>query len=1149
MARLPLSAMAIEIHLLAGFEVRRDGVAVLDWPRAAPKRLLKQLAIAPRHALSVQQLCQAFWPTDSSDRVRQRLHHLVYLLNDVLGTGSGSASAKAVRRVQLSDGMVRLCSAAGKNTGTGRNTNPGTDLWIDIDDFESQLTHAVAAPAADAAPMLQAALALYTGSLLPGDAADPAFAPRREQLQLRAVAGWQALAQAHQQAGATRQAIEALNQAVALAPSDESGHCQLMRLHASLGQRAGVERQYGACKAALALALGVQPSAQTHQTYRDAMLKQGPEGTAPGPHQDAPISGEAPQRWLPPKPQVSLIGRQALLRDIKQVLARESNRLVTLLGAGGMGKTQLGLRVGYDLAHDTAHDVAPAQALDLTPAWRDGVCWVSLADVGPEGVLDCFRRALQCADTATRDSTELITQRLRDKQLLLVVDNCEHVVQSLAVLSQLLLHAPGVKVLATSRRPLNLMGERIVHVPPLQATLNAAVKLFTERARAVSPGFKLDARTRADVLAITQRLDGVPLSIELVAARAHTYAPSALKRALEDGFAATVAGGGADRPERHQSLHQSLAWSYQLLQPQDQAVLHHAALFRAPFEPAALRSLCEPSTPHFAATAQALQELGFLATTAVVDAPTALSHRLHVPAGALEFLRGLDAPPGHSIAQGRRLFAQWFAQRVQMLDARWAGQPALHAQAQAQAQVDQGADHDNHFAALEYAAALADPHESAQCLARLSLGLWRYWCHCGAWARADAWVARACALERWLAPALQANVLMGAASYWFESQRFELAHDLAKRTMSTIAASTAAATEFAKAANASPPAAAPDIALHSRATLLFAAATYHLGQSQSAIQVLLTTSTMALAAGRQDIHTAAQNNLGVCYLTAGQLGLAERTFSACAAAHDGPQTQANTSAVMNQAVVAHYQGRSADALSLATRAVAIEHSGLPRPSRLAQVWARTSWMWCCHGHAGEAERALQHARRVTDQAQLRVSQHICTAQHGKILLVSGHAQAAQAVLARSVQDCLHVTDPWDVLDTAVWLLWAQLQLADGLSGARANLGQIISRYGQSWRHEHPRVLEAAAAVLVAQHDFSHAAVAWREARRLRQAQGNVRFVYEQTHARRTLAALRAALGREWQRDGRSAEPPQGKPTATALPGTAGSLDWLRQLVQ
>ncbi len=1121
--------MSLEIHLLAGFEVRLDGQAVTQWQRAAAKRLLKLLAVAPQHSVSVNQLVTAFWPQDLGERVRQRLHHLIYLLNGALTPASEAASASAAapatapaapRWVEVRDGLVRLA--------------PQPGLWIDIDHFEQQLAQALAAPA-PLAP-LQAALALYLGGLLPGDATDSAFAARREQLQQRAWAGWHALALAQQSAGLLGAAVASLQQAVALAPGDESGHIKLMQLHASLGQRDAVERQYHACKAALALALGVQPSAPTHRAYREAML-QGDGATAGGEiNLNAPLgtaqettrgtldaagrtAEQAALRWVPPIPLVALIDRDALVHNIKLALASDTLRLVTLLGGGGMGKTQLALRVAHELA----------------PAWRHGACFVALAEVGPDGVLECIRRALRCADPAARDVAALITEHLRDKQLLLVMDNCEHVAQSLGLLGQVLSHAPGVKVLATSRRPLNLQGESLLPVPPLKPTPGSAMKLFVERARAVAPGFKLNAQTRADVLAITQRLDGVPLSIELVAARAHAYGPSALHAALHAGFAATVAGGGADRPERHQSLEQSLAWSYALLQVADQAVLHQAALFRAPFELAALQSLCQQDSPNFTRSAQALLELGFLAT-AMEDthtwpgaAPAALPARMRVPPGALAFLRGLT--PGQEsqatprAAHSQALFVQWFVERIQTLDAQLQGPDA----AAARSQLD--ADHDNHFAALAFASALTDATQAAQDVARLVLGLSRYWRLSGAWSRADVWMTKACSLGPRLDPALHLDLLLVAASHWFESQRFELAREQAQKAMAAAKPSLA-------------------ITQQSRATLLFAAASYHLGQPQSAIKPLLKISALARAAGREDIDTVAQNNLGNCYLTAGELRLAEKTFAACDAMQAGQNSQARTAALLNGAVVAHYQGRRAQALDLSARALVMEQSGLPRPARLAMVWARSSWMWCCHGDAAQAEQALQQAQAVADQAQLLVWQHLCTAQHGKILVLKGQAAQAQAVLSRSVRECQNVADPWDVLDTSLWLLWAQLQTPGGVPAARASLARIVGSYGLSWQHEHPRILEAAAACLLAGASTAlatavtataaaAAANAWQQAQLLRQTQGSKRFAFEQTHARKTQAALRAALGRDWQ----STRPlPSAAPRR---PQSFGALAWLR----
>ncbi len=1037
-------SMQLELRLLGGFEARRGASVISGWQRAGAKRLLKMLAAAPSRSLTVAHVASTFWQHDLGDRVGQRLHHLVYLLNVALAPAPEASS----HWVDVRDGLIRL--------------HGGKQLWIDVHHFESQLQQALARPD-DAARKLHMALALYTGPLLPGDTADAVFNERRDQLQQQALSGLKALARVQQEGGAIGDAVVTLNQAIALAPSDESAHGKLMQLYAALGQRDQVERQYATCKAALALDLGVLPSAQTHQTYRNAMLHDG------GKQVDSEPPTDTPTRWIPPTPLVSLIDRASLLRDIKLTLASESTRLVTLLGPGGMGKTQLSLRIAHELA----------------PFWQHGACFVSMADVGPDEVLDCLARALRCSDAATRDTAAAITDHLRDKQLLLVLDNCEHVVQSLGWLTPLLSQAPTIKVLATSRRPLNLMGERVLAVPPLKPTVASAAKLFIERARAVSPSFKLDANTRNDVLAITQRLGGVPLSIELVAARAHTHAPSALREALESNLAATVAGGGPDRPERHQSLEQSLAWSYRLLQPQDQRVLHLAALFRAPFEPKALEATCHNTTPDFAVALQSLHELGFLAKAPTPDKSTPM--RLHIPAGALDFLRRRDEHQSHISSTERLAYARWFADRAAQLDANMQGPGAGLAMAGFEL------EHDNCLVALE----MASDQANAELTCRLVHSLSRYWSHVGAWTRADAWITRACDL----APQQTANecldVLARAASYWFESQRFERARDTAARAVHT-----------AKACG--------DIAAQCRITSLGAAASYHLGQTQTAIEQLKDVCQVAGAAGLHDTYNVAQNNLGNCYLTVGELARAASIFLACDAVHDNATTQARTSVMMNLAVASHYRGRSKQALDLAAKALTMEQSALPRPARLALVWARTSWMWCCQGDAAQAEQALLQAQAIAQGAQLRAWQRICAAQHGKILLVKGQAHQAEAVLARSVPACQNITDPWDVLDISIWLLWAQLQTPDGTARAQATLKRIVEDYGQSWCHEHPRIMEAAAVWLVTQKAFDAAATTWCAAQALRQDQGSKRFMIEQPQARKTQAALRATLGRDWQ---------------------------------
>ncbi len=571
-------------------------------------------------------------------------------------------------------------------------------------------------------------------------------------------------------------------------------------------------------------------------------------------------------------------------------------------------------------------------------------------------------------------------------------------------------------------------------------------------------------------------------------------------------LAAVVGGGGPDRPERQRSLEQSLAWSYRLLQPQEQQVLRHAVLFRAPFERAALEGACRDTTPNLTAAVQSLQELGFLAQAARHD--HASTARLHVPAGVLEFLRLQTEHASSDPGRDRLGFALWFAQHAAQLDANMHGAEAK----QAMAAFD--LDRENFLAALQIAHDLAD----ASLVCQMVRSLARYWCQSGSWAVADPWITSGCERAINLTADQALEVLSRAASYWYESQRFERARGSAEHAI-----------QVAESCH--------DITTQCRMTTLSAGASYHLGQTQRAVDQLHRLCDVAQAAGQIEAYNVAQNTLGNCYLTLGDLSRAASTFLACDAAHGNSITQARTSLVMNLAVVAHYRGRSTQAHNLVAKAISIEQSALPRPARMAMAFARTSWMWCCQGDAEQAEEALDRAQAIAESAQLLAWQRICAAQHGKILLLRGQAHQAESVLARSEAACRNITDPWDVLDISIWLLWAQLQTPDGATRAGATLARIVDNYGRSWCHEHPRILEGAAAWLVTQATFDAAATAWCAAQTLREKQGSKRFGFEKPRARKTQAALRAALGRDWQR-------------AFATRGTAhvqaNSLVWLRE---
>jgi DNA-binding winged helix-turn-helix (wHTH) protein len=273
------------------------------------------------------------------------------------------------------------------------------------------------------------------------------------------------------------------------------------------------------------------------------------------------------------EPVSALIGREVEFEEILGLTA--AHRLVTLTGAGGIGKTRLGLEV----------------ARRLLPKFPDGVWAIELAPLlDPDLVPATIAMALglDLADNVV--SPERIANALASKQLLLVLDNCEHLVGAAASMAEALLRAnPAARVLATSREPLRAEGECLYRVPslavPTEGSQHAedllqygAVRLFVARARAAEPQFSPDGRVAAATAAICRHLDGIPLAIELAAARTNALGVEELAACLDDCFH-LLTGGRRTALPRHQTLRATLDWSYQLLPEPERVVLRRLAIF------------------------------------------------------------------------------------------------------------------------------------------------------------------------------------------------------------------------------------------------------------------------------------------------------------------------------------------------------------------------------------------------------------------------------------------------------------------------------------------------------------------------------------------------------------------------------------------
>ncbi len=310
-----------------------------------------------------------------------------------------------------------------------------------------------------------------------------------------------------------------------------------------------------------------------------------------------PPAGPAPVRQVPtnlPAPVSDFIGRESDLRTLRELLRR--HRLVTVVGTGGIGKTRLGLETARSLLEEFADGVWLAELAPLTD---------------PELAASAINTALGLQSGAGRWTSERLAAALRGRRLLLVLDNCEHLIGAAAREAETLLRAvPGVCILATSQEPLGLDGECSYRLSPLEfpaeetaevaaALRHDAVRLFVARARAADPHFNLTERNVATVATICRRLDGIPLAIELAAARAAALGIEGLARRLDLRFH-VLTGGRRTALPRHQTLRATLDWSHRLLSEPDRIVLRRLAVFAGSFSlEAAASVVADPALPEW----------------------------------------------------------------------------------------------------------------------------------------------------------------------------------------------------------------------------------------------------------------------------------------------------------------------------------------------------------------------------------------------------------------------------------------------------------------------------------------------------------------------------------------------------------------------
>jgi DNA-binding SARP family transcriptional activator len=535
--------MTLALALLGGFQATLAGKPLGAFPTQKVRALLAYLALEADKPQPRGRLRGLFWP-DSDDaaalgNLRKDLHRLQQTL--------------AQRDPSLSAGLL---SVNRQTIQLDKNF-----FSTDVAEFEALLRECEAHPHLDVhtcptcLEALDRAAALYQGELLAGLALQdaPEFEEwlllRRSSLHNQALAALETLADAHEKRGDDARALLYVTRQLALDPYLEAAQRQRMRLLARSGKASEALRSYEAWRRLLAAEMGVEPAAETTGLYE--RIQAGDIATLRSPRHNLPLSLTA------------LLGRHEELARMAGLLASASCRLLTLYGAGGVGKTSLAL-------------AAAREALERFP---DGVFFVSLAAIDkPELVPAVIAQALGVRPFSAQPVLEALKTSLGDKKMLLVLDNFEHLLEAAPAVKELLASCPELKIVVTSRALLEVRGEIELEVPPLavpdvrhipgpEALLGyPAVALFCERARAVKPDFSLTDENAATVATICVRLDGLPLAIELVAARVKLMSLGKLLERLvrASGRFALLTGGARDLPPHQRTLQSTIAWSYTL---------------------------------------------------------------------------------------------------------------------------------------------------------------------------------------------------------------------------------------------------------------------------------------------------------------------------------------------------------------------------------------------------------------------------------------------------------------------------------------------------------------------------------------------------------------------------------------------------------
>jgi predicted ATPase/DNA-binding SARP family transcriptional activator/Tfp pilus assembly protein PilF len=533
----------LDIKLLGQFHLRLDNRPI-EIPSRPAQSLFAYLVLRSGTPQRREKLAGLLWPDATETNARSYLRQALWRIRKALES--------ADRDYFITDDLTVAFSAE-------------ADYALDVALLEREV-------AADTpTDELLRSVEVYQGELLPGFY-DEWVDQERERLQAIYESKMTWLLDSLVAEQRWPETLQWAERWIALGSVPEPAYRALMLAHHALGDRSSMAASYQRCVEVLQRELAVEPSETTRALYEQLSHSD----TASTLLSQLPLDGKPAATNNLPRQLTTFVGREHELAEVQEILRTTTSRLVTLTGSGGSGKTRLSLQVAQAMLAD----------------YPQGVWLIELAPVADPALLpQTVATTLGLREEAGRPITATLSDYLRGRKTLLLLDNCEHVIEASAQLADLLLHAcPDLAILASSREQLGVPGEAAYRVPSLSLpdprhapevdalSHYEAVQLFVDRAQLALPGFAITAENASAIVQICQRLDGIPLAIELAAARVNVLGVEQIAARLSNAFR-LLTGGSRTALPRQQTLRALMDWSYNLLSEPERALLRRLSVF------------------------------------------------------------------------------------------------------------------------------------------------------------------------------------------------------------------------------------------------------------------------------------------------------------------------------------------------------------------------------------------------------------------------------------------------------------------------------------------------------------------------------------------------------------------------------------------